>query len=48
MENGIYGYSRIELGFKINWDKKMFNSIYYSTMEMAITRLGKKRRKFIS
>lgn len=30
-------YSRIELGFKINWDKKLFNSIYYSTVEMAIT-----------
>lgn len=30
-------YSRIELGFKINWDKKLFNSIYYSTMELAIT-----------
>lgn len=32
-----YGYSRIELGFKVNWDKRLFNSIYYSTMEMAIT-----------
>ena len=32
-----YGYSRIELGFKVNWDKKLFNSIYYSTIEMAIT-----------
>lgn len=32
-----YGYSRIELGFKINWSKKLFNSIYYSTMEMALT-----------
>lgn len=32
-----HNYSRIELGFKINWDKKWFNSIYYSTMEMAIT-----------
>jgi len=33
----FHSYSRIELGFKVNWDKKMFNSIYYSTMEMAIT-----------
>lgn len=33
----FHSYSRIELGFKINWDKKLFNSIYYSTMEMAIT-----------
>ena len=32
-----YGYSRIELGFKVNWDRKLFNSIYYSTIEMAIT-----------
>ena len=30
-------YSRIELGFKVNWDKKLFNSIYYSTIELAIT-----------
>ncbi|MDV7186027.1 carboxypeptidase-like regulatory domain-containing protein [Lutibacter sp. TH_r2] len=32
-----YGYSRIELGFKVNWDKKWFNTIYNTTMEMAIT-----------
>lgn len=32
-----YGYSRVELGFKINWAKKWFNTIYYSTIEMAIT-----------
>ncbi|NNJ57545.1 MAG: carboxypeptidase-like regulatory domain-containing protein [Lutibacter sp.] len=32
-----YGYSRIELGFKIDWDKKWFNTIYYTTIEMAIT-----------
>lgn len=32
-----HNYSRIELGFKINWDKKLFNSVYYSTMELAIT-----------
>ena len=32
-----YGYSRIELGFKINYDKKLFNSIYHLTMEMAVT-----------
>ncbi|WP_456422488.1 carboxypeptidase-like regulatory domain-containing protein [Lutibacter sp.] len=32
-----YGYSRIQLGFKINWDKRLFNTIYYTTMEMAIT-----------
>jgi len=32
-----YGYSRIQLGFKIDWDKKWFNTIYYTTIEMAIT-----------
>jgi hypothetical protein len=32
-----HSYSRIQLGFKINWDKKIFNSSYYSTMELAIT-----------
>ena len=32
-----HNYSRIELGFKINWDKKLFNSTYYSTTELAIT-----------
>jgi len=30
-------YSRIQLGFKINWDKKLFNTIYNTTIEMAIT-----------
>jgi len=33
----FYGYSRVDLGFKIDWDKRWFNSIYYSTIEMAIT-----------
>jgi hypothetical protein len=32
-----YGYSRIELTFKIDWNKKLFNSIYNITSEMAIT-----------
>lgn len=32
-----YNYSRIELSFKIKWDKKLFNSIYHVTIEMAIT-----------
>ncbi|MFD1293773.1 carboxypeptidase-like regulatory domain-containing protein [Lutibacter holmesii] len=36
-ETWYHTYSRIELGFKINWDKKLFNSTYYSTMELAIT-----------
>ena len=32
-----FGYSRIELSFKINWKKKLFNSVYNVTSEMAIT-----------
>lgn len=32
-----FGYSRIQLGFKIKWTKKWFNSIYYSTSEIAVT-----------
>ncbi|HEY9220610.1 MAG TPA: carboxypeptidase-like regulatory domain-containing protein [Lutibacter sp.] len=32
-----YGYSRVELGFKIDWAKKWFNTIYYTTIEMAVT-----------
>lgn len=30
-------YSRIELAFKIDYDKKWFNSNYYITVEMAVT-----------
>jgi len=33
----FYSYSRIQIGFKIDWKKRIFNSVYYSTMEMAIT-----------
>jgi hypothetical protein len=32
-----YSYSRIQLGFKIDWDKKWFNTIYNTTIEMAVT-----------
>ncbi len=32
-----YNYSRIELSFKVKWDKKLFNSIYNIAIEMAIT-----------
>jgi len=32
-----YGYSRIEMGLRVNWKKKLFNSTYYSTIEMAVT-----------
>lgn len=36
-----YGYSRIELGLKIIWKKKLFNTNYLSTVEMAVTDWGK-------
>jgi hypothetical protein len=32
-----YAYSRIELGMKINWKRKLFNSNYYAAIEMAVT-----------
>ncbi len=32
-----YGFSRIELGLKINWKKKLLNTNYFSTIEMAVT-----------
>jgi len=32
-----YGYSNVLLEFKINWDKKLFNSVYSMTSEMAVT-----------
>lgn len=33
----IYAYSRGDLTFKLNWDKRIFNTIYNTTFEMAIT-----------
>jgi len=32
-----YGYSNVLLEFKIDWDKKLFNSVYSMACEMAIT-----------
>ncbi len=32
-----YGYSNAVLEFKINWDKKLFNTVYNMTCEMAVT-----------
>ena len=32
-----YGYSNVLLEFKIDWDKKLFNSVYSMNCEMAIT-----------
>ena len=40
-----YGYSRIELGLKIIWKKRLFNTNYFSTVEMAVTDWGKNAEK---
>lgn len=32
-----YGYSNVLLEFKVDWDRKLFNSVYSLTAEMAIT-----------
>jgi hypothetical protein len=32
-----YNYSRIELDFKIDWKRKLFNSNYYTVIEMVVT-----------
>ena len=32
-----YGYSNVLMEFKVNWDRKLFNSVYSMTAEMAIT-----------
>ncbi|MFC4094316.1 carboxypeptidase-like regulatory domain-containing protein [Euzebyella saccharophila] len=32
-----YGYSNVLLEFKINWDRRLFNSVYTMTCEMAVT-----------
>ncbi|MFO8000709.1 MAG: carboxypeptidase-like regulatory domain-containing protein [Marinilabilia sp.] len=38
-ENGkwYFGYSRGELSFRVKWKKKLFNSNYHTTLEMAVT-----------
>ncbi|MEP4946513.1 MAG: carboxypeptidase-like regulatory domain-containing protein, partial [Flavobacteriaceae bacterium] len=33
----FYSYSNLQMAFKINWDKKLFNSVYVLNSEMAIT-----------
>ena len=33
----IFGYSRAEIVFKIEWKKRLFNTHYASTIEMAVT-----------
>jgi len=42
----LFGYSRGEIIFKVDWDKKLFNTIYESTIEMAVTDWEKKPNKF--
>ena len=32
-----YGYSNAIMTFKVDWDKKLFNSVYSMTSEMAVT-----------
>lgn len=32
-----YGYSNAMLEFKVNWDRRLFNSVYSLTCEMAVT-----------
>jgi len=38
-QNGkwLFAYSRGDISYKVNWDKKLFNSTYESTIEMAVT-----------
>ncbi|WP_176767568.1 carboxypeptidase-like regulatory domain-containing protein [Daejeonella rubra] len=33
----LFGYSRGDIIFRVNWDKKLFNSTYESTIELAVT-----------
>lgn len=32
-----YGYSRGQVSFKVNWRRRLFNTNYYTTLEMAVT-----------
>ena len=40
-----YAYSRIELGMRIIWKKRLFNTNYFSTVEMAVTDWGQGSEK---
>ncbi len=33
----IFAYSRGDLSFKLNWDRRIFNTVYNTTFEMAVT-----------
>jgi len=43
-----YGYSKIQLTFKVNWKRKLFNSVYTLNSEMAITDWKKIEEETIS
>ena len=40
-----YGYSNVLLEFKVDWDDKLFNSVYSMTAEMAVTDWKKNTEK---
>ena len=40
-----YSYSRGQITFKIEWNKRLFNTIYESTIEMAVTNWEKSEGK---
>ena len=41
----IFGYSRAEIVFKIEWKKRLFNTHYATTIEMAVTDWEKSQAK---
>jgi hypothetical protein len=41
----IFAYSRGDLTFKLKWDKRIFNTVYSTTVEMAVTDWKKQERK---
>ena len=38
-QNGKWflGYARAQVAFRVNWRRRLFNTNYYTTMEMAFT-----------
>lgn len=46
-QNGkwYFAYSRGDLTFKLNWDKRIFNTVYSTTIEMAVTDWKKQENK---
>lgn len=42
----MFGYSRAEIDFKIEWKKRLFNTHYYTTIEMAVTDWEKTQTRF--